>query len=81
MLRVLVPEEILIDFQMPKAGQIKLLDTKREFPDASMETGMARNERTQEKKKEMQSNSLADPLIRVIQYLLVILTSFPQDRS
>lgn len=81
MLRVLDPEEILIDFQMPKAGQIKLLDTKKEFPDASTETGMARNERPPEEKKEMQSNSLADLHIRVIQYLLVILTSFPQDRS
>lgn len=35
----------------------------------------------QRKKKEIRSNSLAGPLIRVIQYLPVIFNSFPQDRS
>lgn len=51
-LRVLIPEEIVIDFQMPETGQIKPRDTKREFPDASMETGMTRNERPPEEKKQ-----------------------------
>lgn len=65
MLKVLIPE-ILIDFQMPKAGQIKPHDTQREFPDDRMETGMSENERLP-KEKEIQSNSLYDFLIRVTQ--------------
>lgn len=51
MLRVLVPEEVLFDFQMPKTGQIKPHDTKMEFPDACKETGMTRNQRPPEEKK------------------------------
>lgn len=34
-----------------KTGQIEQHDTKRDFPDASNETGMARNERPPEEKK------------------------------
>lgn len=72
--RVLVPKEILVGFQMSKMGRIKQHDTESKFPDASMETDMAKNKGHRRKKKEMQSNSLADPLLRVVQYLFVILT-------
>lgn len=63
-LRVLVTEEVLIDIQIPKPGQIKPHETKTIIPDASKGTSMARNERLPEEKKEIRSNSLAGPFIR-----------------
>lgn len=53
-------------FRQPKTGQIGLCDTKGEFPGVSTKTDMRYNRQVkkgyQEKKREMQSISIAGPL-------------------